>query len=119
LTDRCLPSLHISDATCVIHFGFPTSQRIFGMRMLSMLDNFQNRFDKDTSLEQECSKAKSVLLMSEKNAVHAVGILRYLERTEAAIPPELFDFTAGILSAKEEMKHGRPLCQHLKAFGVC
>ncbi|XP_078524388.1 putative ATP-dependent RNA helicase TDRD12 isoform X2 [Lissotriton helveticus] len=119
LTDGFLPSLHISDATCVIHFGFPTSQRIFGMRMLSMLDNFRNRFDKDASLEQECSNAKSILLMSEKNAVHAVGILRYLEHTEAAIPPELFDFTAGILSAKEEMKHGRPFCQLLKAFGVC
>ncbi|KAL8194880.1 UNVERIFIED_CONTAM: hypothetical protein K2H54_037528, partial [Gekko kuhli] len=71
------------------------------------------------SLQQGEPKAKSILLLTEKTACHAAGVLRYLERTDAKIPPELYDFIAGVLEAKEDSKSGRPLCHYLKTFGVC
>ncbi|KAF4010875.1 hypothetical protein G4228_002380, partial [Cervus hanglu yarkandensis] len=69
--------------------------------------------------EQGDKKTKSVLLLSERNACHAVGVLRYLERADAKIPSELYKFTAGVLEAKEDRKARRPLCPYLKAFGFC
>ncbi|CAM5093465.1 unnamed protein product [Natator depressus] len=119
LTDDCMPSLGITDATCVVHFSFPASPRVFGVRLHSMSDNFQNVLEQGSSVEQVYTKAKSVLLLTERNGCHAVGVLRYLEHTEAKIPPELCDFTAGVLEAKEDMKLARPLCQYLKRSGVC
>ncbi|KAM7146896.1 putative ATP-dependent RNA helicase TDRD12 [Macrochelys suwanniensis] len=125
LTDDCMPSLGITDATCVVHFSFPASPRVFGARLHSMSDNFQNVLQKTNtattlkSVDQVYSKAKSILLLTERNGCHAVGVLRYLEHTEAKIPPELCDFTAGVLEAKEDMKLARPLCQYLKRSGVC
>uniref|UniRef100_A0A8C8R7R2 RNA helicase n=1 Tax=Pelusios castaneus TaxID=367368 RepID=A0A8C8R7R2_9SAUR len=115
LTDDCMPSLGITDATCVVHFSFPASRRVFGLRLHSMSDNFQN----GSSVDQVYTKAKSILLLTEKNGCHSVGVLHYLEHTEAKIPPELRDFTAGVFEAKEDMKLAQPLCQYLKRFGVC
>ncbi|EGW06772.1 Tudor domain-containing protein 12 [Cricetulus griseus] len=69
--------------------------------------------------EQGDKKTKSVLLLTERNASHAVGVLRYLERADAKIPSELYEFTAGVLEAKEDKKARRPLCPYLKAFGFC
>ncbi|XP_065423244.1 putative ATP-dependent RNA helicase TDRD12 isoform X5 [Chrysemys picta bellii] len=119
LTDDCMPSLGITDATCVVHFSFPASPRVFGVRLHSMSDNFQNVLEKGSSIDQVYTKAKSILLLTERNGCHAVGVLRYLEHTDAKIPPELCDFTAGVLEAKEDMKLARPLCQYLKRSGVC
>ncbi|KAM9122009.1 putative ATP-dependent RNA helicase TDRD12 [Pangshura tecta] len=119
LTDDCMPSLGITDANCVVHFSFPASPRVFGVRLHSMSDNFQNVLEKGSSVDQVYTKAKSILLLTERNGCDAVGVLRYLEHTEAKIPPELCDFTAGVLEAKEDMKLARPLCQYLKRSGVC
>jgi ATP-dependent RNA helicase TDRD12 len=69
--------------------------------------------------EQGDQKTKSVLLLTERNATQAVGVLRYLERAEAHIPSELYEFSAGVLEAKEDKKAQRPLCPTLKAFGFC
>ncbi|XP_077166255.1 putative ATP-dependent RNA helicase TDRD12 [Paroedura picta] len=119
LTDDCMPALGITDATRVVHFSFPISPRAFGARLYGMSANFQNSVEKVLPLQQGEPKAKSILLLTEKSACHAAGVLRYLERTEAKIPPELCDFIAGVLEAKEENKSGGPLCHYLKIFGVC
>ncbi|ERE46204.1 putative ATP-dependent RNA helicase DDX17, partial [Cricetulus griseus] len=74
---------------------------------------------KGSPAEQGDKKTKSVLLLTERNASHAVGVLRYLERADAKIPSELYEFTAGVLEAKEDKKARRPLCPYLKAFGFC
>lgn len=42
LTDDCIPLLAITDATCVIHFSFPSSPKIFGGRLYCMSDHFQS-----------------------------------------------------------------------------
>lgn len=42
LTDDCTPLLAITDATCVIHFSFPASPKIFGERLYCMSDHFQS-----------------------------------------------------------------------------
>ncbi|CAI9161823.1 unnamed protein product [Rangifer tarandus platyrhynchus] len=118
LTDDCVPLLAITDATCVIHFSFPSSPKIFGGRLYCMSDHFQSLTEQG-SAEQGDKKTKSVLLLSERNACHAVGVLRYLERADAKIPSELYKFTAGVLEAKEDRKARRPLCPYLKAFGFC
>ncbi|XP_072488162.1 putative ATP-dependent RNA helicase TDRD12 isoform X1 [Notamacropus eugenii] len=119
LTDDCIPPLAITDATCVIHFSFPSSPKIFGARLYCMSDNFQSLIEQGASSEQGNKKAKSILLLTERSACCAVGVLRYLERTDAKIPPELCDFTAGVLEAKEDKKLRRPLCHYLKISGFC
>ncbi|XP_076988367.1 putative ATP-dependent RNA helicase TDRD12 isoform X3 [Tamandua tetradactyla] len=119
LTDDCLPLLAITDATCVIHFSFPSSPKILGGRLYCMSDHFLNLNEQSSPADPGHKKAKSVLLLTERNARHAVGILRYLERADAKIPSELYEFAAGILEAKEDKKARRPLCSYLKAFGFC
>ncbi|XP_006887932.1 PREDICTED: putative ATP-dependent RNA helicase TDRD12 [Elephantulus edwardii] len=74
---------------------------------------------KGSPAEQRDNKTKSILLLTERNACHAVGVLRYLERADAKIPSELYQFTEGVLEAKEDKKARRPLCPYLKAFGFC
>uniref|UniRef100_A0A8C8VTP7 Putative ATP-dependent RNA helicase TDRD12 n=1 Tax=Peromyscus maniculatus bairdii TaxID=230844 RepID=A0A8C8VTP7_PERMB len=74
---------------------------------------------KGSPAEQGDKRTKSVLLLTERNASHAVGVLRYLERADAKIPSELYEFTAGVLEAKEDKKARRPLCPYLKTFGFC
>ncbi|XP_030889936.1 putative ATP-dependent RNA helicase TDRD12 isoform X7 [Leptonychotes weddellii] len=119
LTDDCIPLLTITDATCVIHFSFPSSPKIFGGRLYCMSAHFQSSTEQGSPAEQGDKKTKSVLLLTERNACHAVGVLRYLERADAKIPSELYEFTAGVLEAKEDKKARRPLCPYLKAFGFC
>ncbi|VFV32584.1 tudor domain-containing protein 12 [Lynx pardinus] len=119
LTDDCIPLLTITDATCVIHFSFPSSPKIFGGRLYCMSDHFQSPTEQGSPAEQGDKKTKSVLLLTERNACHAVGVLRYLERADAKIPVELYEFTAGVLEAKEDKKARRPLCPYLKSFGFC
>ncbi|XP_064015918.1 putative ATP-dependent RNA helicase TDRD12 [Pogoniulus pusillus] len=117
LTDDCMQSLGITDASCVIHFSWP-SPRTFAQRLHSMSDNFCNVL-KEASAAQEHTKARSVILLTEKSDGHALEILQYLQRAGAEIPPELRDFTAKMLEAEEEKKLSRPLCAYLKTFGIC
>lgn len=62
---------------------------------------------------------QSVLLISERNTLHSVGILSFLERAGAQLPPLLLSFVQAVLATREEQKRDRPLCSHLKATGVC
>lgn len=62
---------------------------------------------------------QSVLFISEKNTSDSVGILPFLERASAQLPPLLLSFVQGVLAAREEQKTDRPLCSYLKATGVC
>ncbi|NXO83713.1 DBP2 helicase, partial [Sitta europaea] len=117
LTDDCLQSLGITDATCVIHFSVP-SPRGFGQRLQSMRDNFCSGI-KDSAVDQEHTKAKSVILLTENSFCHAPGILHYLKHAEAEIPEELNDLTARVLESEEDEKISRPLCASLKTFGIC
>ncbi|NXU84917.1 RH20 helicase, partial [Xiphorhynchus elegans] len=117
LTDNWLQPLGITDATCVIHFSFP-SLRTFGQRLQSMTDNFCT-LRKDSSIDQEHSKAESVILLTENSSCHAPEILGYLQHAGAEIPQELHDLTARLLEFEEEKKLPRPLCGSLKAFGIC
>ncbi|XP_065704501.1 putative ATP-dependent RNA helicase TDRD12 isoform X1 [Patagioenas fasciata] len=117
LTDDCMEPLGITDATCVVHFSFP-SPSIFAQRLHSLSGNFCNVI-KDSSVDQEYTKARSVILLTEDSACHAPGILHYLQHAEAEIPPELHAITAKVLEAEEEKKLSRPLCAYLKTFGIC
>uniref|UniRef100_A0A3B5KA52 RNA helicase n=1 Tax=Takifugu rubripes TaxID=31033 RepID=A0A3B5KA52_TAKRU len=63
--------------------------------------------------------SESVLFISERSTSHSVGILHYLERTCAQLPPQLLSFVQGVLAAREEQKMDRPLCSYLKTIGVC
>ncbi|XP_058530596.1 putative ATP-dependent RNA helicase TDRD12 [Ochotona princeps] len=119
LTDDCIPLLAITDATCVIHFSFPSSPKVFGGRLYCMSEHFHSLTEQGSPAEQGDRRTKSVLLLTERNASHAIGVLRYLERAEAKVPSELYEFTAGVLEAKEDKKAQSPLCLCLKAFGFC
>ncbi|XP_024858341.1 putative ATP-dependent RNA helicase TDRD12 isoform X2 [Kryptolebias marmoratus] len=121
-TNDCLKCLGIKDATCLIHHGFPTSPKVFGSRLFCMAENFRNLCEGVCSLDQTESNSqvlRSVLLPSERNASHIVGVLRYLKRTNALLPPELLAFAQGVHAAREDQKMDRPLCSYLKRFGFC
>nr|AUD07760.1 tudor-containing protein 12 [Danio rerio] len=117
-TNDCLKALGIRDATCVVHYGFPSTPKLFGSRLFCMSENFRKLSDVDHS-EDWTPGAQSVLLLSEQNVRHVCGVLRYLRRTGALLPPELLQFALGIQQAKEEQKTHRPLCCSLKSFGFC
>ncbi|RXN03533.1 ATP-dependent RNA helicase TDRD12 [Labeo rohita] len=117
-TNDCLKALGIRDATCVVHYGFPTSPKLFGSRLFCLSENFRNLSDADHA-ESSSPAAQSVLLLSEQNARHVCGVLRYVRRTGALLPPELLQFALGVQQAKEEQKTDRPLCTSLKSFGFC
>ncbi|XP_039989883.1 putative ATP-dependent RNA helicase TDRD12 isoform X2 [Xiphias gladius] len=117
-TNNCLKCFGIIDATCVVHYGFPTSPRLFGSRLFCMSENFRNLSERDQT--QSCPRVtRSVLLISERNARHVIGVLRYLGRTSAPLPPELLSFAKGVRVAREDQKTDRPLCSYLKSLGVC
>ncbi|RXN34693.1 ATP-dependent RNA helicase TDRD12 [Labeo rohita] len=75
-TNDCLKALGIRDATCVVHYGFPTSPKLFGSRLFCLSENFRNLSDADHA-ESSSPAAQSVLLLSEQNARHVCGVLRY------------------------------------------
>ncbi|XP_037109272.1 putative ATP-dependent RNA helicase TDRD12 [Syngnathus acus] len=113
---ECLKCLGLTDATCVVHFGFPSSPKIFGSRLSCMSHNFRNL----TNLVRPGgSSGVSLLLVSEKNAQHVGGLVRYLKRSHALLPAELLSFAEAADVAREEQKTERPLCHHLKSFGMC
>lgn len=62
---------------------------------------------------------RSVFLLSEQNARHVCGVLRYLKRTDTTLPPELLEFALGVQQAKEQLKADRALCSYLKSLGFC
>ncbi|KAJ0029269.1 hypothetical protein NQD34_004266 [Periophthalmus magnuspinnatus] len=115
-TDECLRCLGIRDATCVIHYGFPSSPRKFGSRLFCMVKNFRNLTE---PVHTGCRLSRSVLIVSERNTRHVVGVLRYFGRTSAPLPPELLSFAQGVNVAREDQKTNRPLCSYLKSFGIC
>ncbi|KAK2834813.1 hypothetical protein Q7C36_015514 [Tachysurus vachellii] len=117
-TNDCLKALGIRDATCVLHYGFPSSPKLFGKRMLCMVENFRNLSYKNHS-EASSSAVRSVLLLSEQNSRQVSGVLRYLKRTDTPLPPELLQFAHGIQQAKENLKADRGLCSYLKSLGFC
>ncbi|XP_066525360.1 putative ATP-dependent RNA helicase TDRD12 isoform X2 [Hoplias malabaricus] len=117
-TNDCLKALCIRDATCVVHYGFPSSPKLFGNRLFCMSENFQNLSIKDGT-QSSSLVVRSVLLLSEKNARHISGVLRYLKRTGTPLPSELLQFAQGVKQAKEEQKIDRELCSHLKSLGFC
>ncbi|KAM4573429.1 putative ATP-dependent RNA helicase TDRD12 [Odontesthes bonariensis] len=117
-TNECLRSHGIRDATCVVHYGFPTSPKLFGSRLFCMTENFRNLSERDQA--ESCSlTTRSVLLISERNARHVFGVLRYLGRANTVLPPELLLFAQGVHMAREHQKTNRPLCSYLKSFGFC
>ncbi|XP_067854083.1 putative ATP-dependent RNA helicase TDRD12 isoform X2 [Heptranchias perlo] len=113
MTDNCLKALGITDATCVIHYGFPPSRKIFGARLCCMVDNFD-----DLIVEGSTLQSQSIILMTDKNALQTASILRYLERTEAKIPTELYKFLSD-LNNKDDICYDKSLCKYLKAHGIC
>ncbi|NXE00854.1 DBP2 helicase, partial [Chaetorhynchus papuensis] len=114
LADDCLQPLGITDATCVIHFSFP-SPGVFRQRLQCMADNFCTVV-KDSAVDQEHTKAKSVILLTESSSCHAPGILHCLKHMEAEIPEELH---VRVSESEENEKFSRPLCASLKTFGIC
>ncbi|XP_069757871.1 putative ATP-dependent RNA helicase TDRD12 isoform X4 [Narcine bancroftii] len=112
-TDECLKVLGITDAICVIHYGFPSSQKIFGARLYCMVDNFKNLI-----VEETCLQCQSIIIMTDRNAPQMVSFLHYLERTEAEIPTELYKFIS-VLNDKDDDCYDKSLCKYLKAYGIC
>ncbi|XP_068595028.1 putative ATP-dependent RNA helicase TDRD12 [Brachionichthys hirsutus] len=121
ITSETLKCFEIRDASCVVHYGFPSSPKAFGCRLFCMAENYRNLSErvKRDQTDGSTRLARSVLLISDRNAHHIVGLLRYLVRTNASLPPELLTFSQGVHMVREDQKTGRPFCSYLKSFGVC
>ncbi|XP_076863509.1 putative ATP-dependent RNA helicase TDRD12 isoform X2 [Brachyhypopomus gauderio] len=119
-TNDCLKALCIRDATCVVHYGFPSSPKVFGNRLFCMSHNFRNLSKMYQKGDEGPPPAvRSLLLLSEQCAPHVCGVLRFLRRAGAALPAELLRFAQGVQQAREERKTDRALCGHLKSLGFC
>uniref|UniRef100_A0A8B9Q8N8 Putative ATP-dependent RNA helicase TDRD12 n=1 Tax=Apteryx owenii TaxID=8824 RepID=A0A8B9Q8N8_APTOW len=112
----CLNSERIAVLLRILDF---TSNSVEKMLIFTNTINEAEMVHQGSFVDQEYTKARSVLLLTENNACHAPGVLRYLKHAEAEIPPELHDFTARVLEAEEEKKLARPLCTYLKTLGIC
>ncbi|XP_077453225.1 putative ATP-dependent RNA helicase TDRD12 [Stigmatopora argus] len=121
-TSECLKSLELTDATCVVHFSFPSSLKMFGARLLCMSSHYRKLTDTPpclVSAARVTTLCRSLLLVSEENALHVGGLVRYLRRSQAVLPSELLSFAEATDATREEHKTKRPLCLQLKSFGVC
>ncbi|XP_061669490.1 putative ATP-dependent RNA helicase TDRD12 isoform X2 [Syngnathoides biaculeatus] len=118
ITNECLSCLGLTDATCVVHFAFPSSPKTFGSRLFCMSSHFRN-LSEPSSTARVSQVCKSLLLVSERNARHVVGLVRYLKRSRAPLPAELLAFAEAAREVQEEDKTDRPFCHYLKSFGVC
>uniref|UniRef100_A0A8C7VEY2 RNA helicase n=1 Tax=Oncorhynchus mykiss TaxID=8022 RepID=A0A8C7VEY2_ONCMY len=112
----CLDCTKISVLLGALDFTPDVAQKT--LVITNSAEEAENVF-KERAAESTSHPAKSVLLLSERNARHVTGVLRYLKRTEASLPPELLHFAQGVLRAKEEQKSDKPLCRYLKSFGFC
>ncbi|XP_063814435.1 putative ATP-dependent RNA helicase TDRD12 isoform X2 [Pseudophryne corroboree] len=119
VTDDFAPIMEITDATCIIHWSFPENVGVLSLRLFSLLDYIQSKINKVTVDKEDYLRAKSVLLMTEKQACHAVELLNFLQQTQATIPPELLLLTHGISKAMDDIKSQRELCPYLKTLGYC
>uniref|UniRef100_A0A8C9VUU9 RNA helicase n=1 Tax=Scleropages formosus TaxID=113540 RepID=A0A8C9VUU9_SCLFO len=111
----CLDDTKISTLPLCLNFASDVAQKT--LIITNSMDEVEQVFT--DRAEKLSHSAKSVLLLSEYNASHINGILRYMERANAVIPHELQDFAKGVMQAKEKQKAQRPLCSHLKSFGFC
>uniref|UniRef100_A0A8C4PE58 Putative ATP-dependent RNA helicase TDRD12 n=1 Tax=Dromaius novaehollandiae TaxID=8790 RepID=A0A8C4PE58_DRONO len=112
----CLNSERIAVLLRILDF---TPNNVEKMLIFTSTINEAQMVHQGSFVDQEYTKARSVLLLTENNVCHALGVLHYLKHAEAEIPPELHDFTARVLEAEEEKKLARPLCTYLKTLGIC
>ncbi|XP_075694549.1 putative ATP-dependent RNA helicase TDRD12 [Rhinoderma darwinii] len=119
VTDDYAPLLEVTDATCVIHYSFPENVGVLSLRLLSLLDYIQCKIDKVSMEEDDHSRAKSVLLMTEKHASCAIDLLKSLQQAQASVPPELVALAQGLLQALEKNKREQEICPYLKTLGYC
>uniref|UniRef100_A0A8C8A6U5 Putative ATP-dependent RNA helicase TDRD12 n=1 Tax=Otus sunia TaxID=257818 RepID=A0A8C8A6U5_9STRI len=112
----CMNSERISVLLKILDFTHNNLQKVL---VFTNTVNEAEMIHKDSSVDQEYTKARSVILLTENSECHELGILHYLQHAEAEIPPELHDFTAKMLEAEEDQKFSRPLCAYLKTFGIC
>ncbi|KAJ7406683.1 tudor domain containing 12 [Willisornis vidua] len=113
----CMDSTKITELLKILDFTHRNPQKV-----LVFTDSVSEveMIHKDSSIDPEHTKAKSVILLTENNFCHALEILGYLQRAEAEIPQELHDLAARMLESEENEKlFSRPLCASLKAFGIC
>ncbi|XP_073515727.1 putative ATP-dependent RNA helicase TDRD12 [Phyllobates terribilis] len=119
VTDDFAPLREITDATCIIHYSFPENVGVLSLRLFSLLDYIQCKIDQISMDEDDYSRAKSVLLMTEKHASYAIDLLRSFQQAQAKVPPELVALAQGLSHAQESKKRDQELCPHLKTLGYC
>ncbi|XP_069594530.1 putative ATP-dependent RNA helicase TDRD12 [Ranitomeya imitator] len=119
VTDDFAPLLEITDATCIVHYSFPENVGVLSLRLFSLLDYIQCKIDTISMDEDDYSRAKSVLLMTEKHAGYAIDLLQSFQQAQAKVPPELVALAQGLSHAQESKKLDQELCPHLKILGYC
>lgn len=127
-----LTFLNIRNASCVIHFDFPQSKRIFSERLWVMSHNFKMIKNGSNTLMEgsgdvsvDASKwmeLQSHIFFAKEDVEFSEGLLKYLQRIgidKVGLPKILIDTASERLVIKEGKQNQRPLCPLTKSYGEC
>ncbi|XP_032782601.2 putative ATP-dependent RNA helicase TDRD12 isoform X1 [Daphnia magna] len=112
-TDDVLERLDIKNAQTLIHYFIPHHSKYdFSYRLSFAMDNFHLK-------ATEADKPETHLLITKEFNNSLLTIVRFMQRFGHVVSDELA--TEAILSfcGKEVRKRNLPLCENLKAFGLC
>ncbi|KAJ7395410.1 putative ATP-dependent RNA helicase TDRD12 [Pitangus sulphuratus] len=112
----CMNSSKIAQLLKILDFTHTNLQKVL---VFTDSENEVEMIHKGSSVDQERTNARSVILLTENSPCHAPEILGYLKHAGAEIPQQLHDLAARVLESEEGEKLSRPLCASLKTFGIC
>ena len=125
--------LDVRNASCVIHFDFPQTKKVFSERLWVMSDNFKLHKNKpnlltdksasgDFNNNKEWTELQSHIFFTEFDEEFSEGLLKFLKRTgvdEIGLPKLLIQKANERIKEKEENCNNKPLCQLTKSYGEC
>eukprot|EP00057_Strongylocentrotus_purpuratus_P025161 XP_011679635.1 PREDICTED: uncharacterized protein LOC100891190 [Strongylocentrotus purpuratus] len=112
MTDGAINDVEITDAMYIIHYDFPSNKAHYGKRMGCMIRHFESQLK-----EKKNSSCQSLSFVSADN-IHALSHMSdILFRSGQPLPSSITH--EQVEQAKEERRKNKPICNQLKAFGVC
>ncbi|XP_041454127.1 uncharacterized protein LOC121407226 [Lytechinus variegatus] len=112
MTDGAINDIEITDAMQIIHYDFPSNKAHYGKRMACMMRHFESQ------LKQKKNSSCQSLSFVSPDSIHVLAHMSdILFRSGQPLPPTVTQ--EQVEQVKEEHRKNKPLCVHLKSFGVC
>ncbi|XP_072051712.1 uncharacterized protein [Amphiura filiformis] len=113
MTDDVIHELGITNASCVVHYDFPTNKSVLGRRLGTMMDNFASQMAK----KQNSSCQTMLLLLEADHSQYVPSLSKLLARCSRDLASQLGLEEA--IEARECKKTNVSLCHNLKGLGYC